>query len=254
MNGRLEINEPVTAVTVTEQPMTPMAMIDRAIASGANPDVLEKLLNLQERFEANQARKAFIENMSQAKAKFKPILKKNSGYKERYKYETLNDISDAVDAALSEFGFSYDWETEDLPNGLIRVTCVVTHEAGHSRKNSLSGNPKDTADAAANMNGLQRMGGAVTYLQRYTLKAALGVAASSDTDARTTIAEGSNTITPDEFIFIRQLIDDNGAITEKVLASVKAEALETMTQKQYREAVSKLQAWAKTKVQNAAAK
>ena len=227
--------------------VTPITMIEKALATGATPETLGKLLDLQERWEANQARKAFIAAMAQARAKFGPILKKNDGYASRYKYETLADVMAAVDGPLGDHGFSYDWITEDLEGGRIRVTCVVTHEAGHSRKNSLSGDPKETADAKANMNGFQRMGGAVTYLQRYTLKAALGIAADKDTDGSTRdkITEGSQTVTADEFIYLRQLIEDCGAVESKVLASVNAETLETMTQKQYREAVAKLQAWAK---------
>ena len=47
---------------------TPMAMIDRALASNASPETLERLLALQERWEASQARKAFDEAMANAKA------------------------------------------------------------------------------------------------------------------------------------------------------------------------------------------
>ncbi len=237
--------------------LTPLTMIDKALSSGATPETLEKLMSLQERWEENQARKAFIASMALARAKFGPILKRNDGYLSRYKYETLSDVMAAVDGPLGDHGFSYDWITEDVDGGRIRVTCVITHEAGHSRKNSLSGDPKETADAKANMNGFQRMGGAVTYLQRYTLKAALGIAADKDTDgaSRDKIVEGSQTVNADEFIYLRKLIEDCGAVEAKVLASVNAEALETMTQKQYREAVSKLQAWAKKQgTANAAAK
>jgi hypothetical protein len=233
--------------------LTPMTMIEKALASGATPETLEKLMSLQERWEAAQSRKAFISSMALARAKFGPILKTSEGYLNRYKHETLPDVMKAVDVPLGEHGFSYDWITEDIDKGCIRVTCVITHEQGHSRSNSLSGDPKDTADAKANMNGFQRMGGAVTYLQRYTLKAALGIAASVDTDGRSALIEGTNTITADEYQFIRDLINSSGADEVKVLASVKAADLTMMTQKQYREAVSKLQAWAKTQVKNATA-
>lgn len=234
----------------------PMAMIATALEKGASVETLEKLMNLQERWETNQSRKSFVAAMALARPKFLPILKTNDGYSNRYKYETLSDVMDAVDGPLGDHGFSYDWITDDIEGGRIRVTCVITHEDGFSRKNSLSGHPNDTADAKANMNAHQRMGGAVTYLQRYTLKAALGVAASLDTDgaSRQKIVEGSEPVTPDEFIFIRNLIEELGAIEEKVLASVAAKSLETMTQKQYREAVSKLQSWAKKRDSNATAK
>lgn len=219
----------------TAEIMTPMAMIDRALTSGATPETLEKLLTLQERWEATQARKAFIAGMALAKAKFAPILKTNDGYASRYKYETLTDVMDAIDGPLSEFGFSYDWVTEDLPDGKIRVTCVVTHEAGHSRRNSLSGDPKDTADAKANMNGLQRMGGAVTYLQRYTLKAALGVAASKDVDGKTA-ASNDPTISADQFTELMDLLDKSGSKEAAMLEFYGVKKVEDMTVKHFESA------------------
>lgn len=235
----------IPQVQPVTQAVTPLTMIERAIERGASPEMLEKLLDLQERFEANHARKDFISAMAAARTKFKPIIKKNEGYAKRYMYETLSDVMDAVDGALSENGFSYDWETEDLADGRIRVTCVVTHESGHSRRNSLSGRPEDTADAKANMNGHQRMGGAVTYLQRYTLKAALGIAASMDTDGQSDANAQAKSINADEYQFIGQLIEDTQSIEAKVLAFVKAESLETLTRAQYQMAVAALQKRAK---------
>lgn len=214
--------------------LNPMSMIDRALSSGASPETLEKLLMLQERWEAAQARKAFIESMSKAKAKFGPLLKKHDGYSSRYKYETLPDVITAVDDALRSEGFSYDWETEDMPDGRIRVTCVITHEQGHIRRNSLAGDPKDTADAKANMNGLQRMGGAVTYLQRYTLKAALGIAADTDTDGGAANAgDLSMAITAEQYQELRDLLEKSDSKEADMLAYVKAKDMESMTLKQY---------------------
>lgn len=215
--------------------MTPMAMIDRALMSGATPETLEKLLTLQERWEAAQARKAFISSMAAARTKFAPILKTNDGYSSRYKYETLTDVMDAVDGPLNEHGFSYDWITEDIEGGRIKVTCVITHEAGHSRRNSLSGDPKDTADAKANMNGLQRMGGAVTYLQRYTLKAALGVAASKDVDGKTA-ANNDPTINADQFTELMDLLDKSNSKESAMLEFYGVKKVEDMTVKNFESA------------------
>ena len=238
MTENAVIGLPRNVAPEASAPITPMAMIDRALASGATPETLEKLLTLQERWEANQARKAFIVSMASARAKFAPLLKKHDGYSSRYKYETLSDVMDAVDGPLGDNGISYDWVTEDLPDGRIRVTCVVTHEAGHSRSNSLSGDPKDTADAKANMNGLQRMGGAVTYLQRYTLKAALGISASEDTDGGVSDADLAMSITAEQFQELRDLLEQSGSKESDMLAYVKAKDMEGMNLKQYAKAKS----------------
>jgi len=186
--------------------ITPMEMLDKALSNGASPESLEKLMDLQERWEASVSRKAFVNDMALARAQFEPILKRESGYNNRYKYETLNDVVDAVRPALSEHGFSFDWVTEDLPENRIRVTCVITHKGGFERRNSLSGDPKETADEKANMNAFQRLGGAVTYLQRITLKAALGVAAEKDTDAGGGVSKKGMTVS-EEAAPLMELID-----------------------------------------------
>jgi hypothetical protein len=93
------------------------------------------------------------------------------------------------------------------------------------------------------------VGAAVTYGRRYLLTMIFNIAIGDDTDGNTRaeLIEGSNTITPDEFIFIRELIETHGADEALVLKAVNATDLETMTQKQYREAVSRLKAWVKKK-------
>ena len=50
----------------TIQAATPMDMIDRAVSSGASVEALEKLMVLQERWEANQGRKAFNQAIAAA--------------------------------------------------------------------------------------------------------------------------------------------------------------------------------------------
>ena len=56
--------------------LTPPEMLARALSAGADITVLERLMNLQERWEAAQARKAFDAAMAAAKAEI-PVIHKN---------------------------------------------------------------------------------------------------------------------------------------------------------------------------------
>ena len=49
----------LSAATITPASMNPMALIARAIDRGYDEARLEKLLDLQQRWEANEARKAY---------------------------------------------------------------------------------------------------------------------------------------------------------------------------------------------------
>ncbi len=54
----------------------PMQLLSMAVAQGADIDKLEKLMALQERWEANNARKEFDNAIAAAKSEIKPIVKK----------------------------------------------------------------------------------------------------------------------------------------------------------------------------------
>jgi hypothetical protein len=190
--------------------MTPMDMLDRAVSQGANIDVLERLMGLQERWEANQARRAFDEAMAFAKAEI-PVIAKSKKVdfttqkgRTNYQYEDLAIIARTIDPILTKYGLSYRFRTETTA-GTVTVTCIVSHRDGHSEENSLSG----AHDQSGNKNSIQAVGSTITYLQRYTLKAALGLAASHDDDggkADKPVDDGKK-ITEAQTSVIRELVE-----------------------------------------------
>jgi hypothetical protein len=157
--------------------VTPMDMLARAVDSGAGLDMVEKLMGLQERWEANQARKAFDEAISAAKAKIPPIERNAKGHNEK-RYANFAAIAKVVDPILSEHGLSYRFRTTQGER--ISVTCVLSHKSGHSEETTLSG-PADTSGAK---NAIQAIGSTLTYLQRYSLVQMLGLAADTDDDGK----------------------------------------------------------------------
>ena len=178
------MNETMQNVVQPGHDIVPMDLLNRAVASGVSPEVWEKLMGLHERWEANQARKAFDHALAAAKGEFGEIKKsKQVNFvtkmgRTNYSYEDLKDIERAVAPALSKYGLYYRWNTAVLPDKEIIVTCIVCHRDGHSIENSLPGAP----DNSGNKNSAQATGSVCTYLQRYTLKAALGLAAEEEDD------------------------------------------------------------------------
>lgn len=173
------------AIQILDHSPTPLDLIQRAVQSNATVDVMEKLMGLQERYERSEARKAFDSAISRAKAEIPVIRKGNlvdfSSAKGRthYSYEDLATIAATVDPILSKYGLSYRFRTNSDSKS-VTITCVLSHAAGHCEENSLYA----PHDPSGNKNPIQAVGSAVTYLQRYTLKAALGLAAAADDDAR----------------------------------------------------------------------
>lgn len=164
---------------VTNHPITPMDMLQIALEKGADLDQMTKLMDLQERWEANEARKAFVTSLNAFKANPPSVTKNKSvGFgKTSYDHATLDHVSGIVGKALSQHGISHRWDVQQ-DEGLIKVTCILTHALGHSVETAMQSH----ADTSGSKNPIQAIGSAVTYLQRYTLLAATGMAAGPDTD------------------------------------------------------------------------
>lgn len=160
--------------------VTPAAMIKAAIEQGTAIDQLSALLELQERWEAGEARKAYNRAVAAFKANPPRIHKDKqvSFGNTQYRHATLDHIVDAVTPALHEQGLSHRWEVRQ-DEGLISVACILSHEGGHFERVEMAG----PADSSGSKNKIQQVGSTVTYLQRYTLMAILGLAAGEDDDA-----------------------------------------------------------------------
>jgi hypothetical protein len=165
----------------------PGQLIALALEKGADPGTLEKLMDLQERWEAGNARKAYVLAMAGFKQEAPAVLIKgdkvdftSSRGRTHYNYANLGSIVQEITTILGKFGLSASWETSQDEKDNIIVTCHITHSAGHRESVTLRG----PADESGNKNRIQAVGSTVTYLQRYTLLAALGLATGEDDDGR----------------------------------------------------------------------
>lgn len=162
--------------------VTPMELLQMAMNQNADISKLEKLMELQLRWEANEAAKAFAAGMAAFKANPPEIVKNHRvayearGQKVAYTHATLDAVCDAVTEGLSKQGITHRWKVEQK-DGRIRVTCVLKLGI-HTEETTLESSPDDTGSK----NAIQALGSAVTYLQRYTLLAATGLAAKNGDD------------------------------------------------------------------------
>ena len=162
---------------------SPLASAAELVKADGNMDVdkLGKVLEMQERWDATQAKKAYVTAMSAFQAVAPKILKQKTGH--NCKYAGLSDIVSVIAPKLSEHGLSHTWVTEPSDKE-VKVTCKITHVLGHSETTSLSAAP----DTSGSKNSIQALGSTITYLQRYTLKAVLGLAEEDQDDD----GEGAN--------------------------------------------------------------
>lgn len=161
---------------------TPASLIQLAIQQGVDVEKLEKLLALQERWEANKSRKDFFEALSDFQSKC-PVITKNkkagftskTGGQVGYAYADLAQIINQIQEPLKNCGLSYRWEFSEAEKSII-VTCIITHRNGHKETTVMSA----AADTSGAKNEIQARGSTLTYLQRYTLIGALGIGTAQD--------------------------------------------------------------------------
>lgn len=167
---------------------TPMSILSAAVASGMAPEALGKLVDLAERMDAANARKAFADAMARFGAICPPVQRRTEnsqfqvtrdGRKVNRMYASLDDIAATVRKPLAECGLSYRWSNAVIHEGKLTITCVVSHELGHSESSSIT----LPTESRAGCSEAQKIGSVNTYAQRYSLVNALGLTScDEDTD------------------------------------------------------------------------
>ena len=164
---------------------SPLMLAAELVQKDGNMDVekLSKLLEVQERFDAIQAQKAYTKAMAAFKENPPEIIKdRHVQYRTQkgqtdYDHATLANVTTCINKALSGHGLTTSWATSQ-DNDSVKVTCKITHIMGHSENTSLSAPP----DLTGSKNAIQAIGSTVKYLQRYTLLALLGLATREQED------------------------------------------------------------------------
>ena len=163
------------------EPVSPLANAAQLCQTNEGMDVgkLKELLELQERWDATQAKKAYMVAMAEFKKDPPEILKDQTvKYKDvKYNHASLCNVTTCINKALSEHGLTASWLTSQ-DNGAVKVTCKIAHILGHSEETGLSAPP----DASGSKNPIQAIASTVSYLERYTLLALTGLATHDQDD------------------------------------------------------------------------
>lgn len=169
---------------------TPAHFVMAAIQRGDDLMKLEKLLELKERWDKGEAKKAYTAAMARFKLNPPTIIKdrrvgfeNNDGSWTGYSHASLAEVANKIAAALGAVGISHSWNVQHEA-GKIIVSCTLTHELGHSETVTM---PPALPDNSGKKNPIQQMASAVSYLERYSLLAITGLAAKDqDDDGRAT--------------------------------------------------------------------
>jgi len=220
---------------------SPAALMLKAMAGGLDLAKLEQFMLLQEKYEANQARKAYTEAMAAFKKnppeieKDKRVSYKTGAGTTEYNHASLGNVTQKINSALGEHGLSAAWTTEQSGTN-ITVTCKITHVMGHFESTSLSA----AADTSGRKNAIQALGSTISYLERYTILALTGLATHEmdDDGASSEVAY----IDDKQLSTLTDLLNDKGITSTRLLKYMGVDCLEKILAADYEKAVAAIKA------------
>jgi len=229
------------ALTTTNQnpnlDATPLALIQAAIEHKADPSYLSQLMDLQERFEKNEAAKGF----ASALARFQqacPIItrKRAAAFKgvHAYNYASLDDIMRVISPILADCGLSVSFSAGATPTDPPMLTATCRIRCGIHVETAECTLP---IPAEMRVNATQKMGAALSYAKRYALCAALNIVVSDeDNDA----GGLGDTISEEQAITLGDMVealpeDSQKAFSKWLTDSVGAPGLHSIPAKRYGE-------------------
>jgi len=167
-----------------------LAVISRA-ASDPTVDIdkLERLLAAQERVEANQARRQYIDAklamrpfLPEITMKGKITIKKEGRIIQETPFARFEDIHEAITPVLTEHGFDLSFQNSMAPDGKVRVTTILTHRSGHSEDTYFD----VPHDSSGSKNAVQAIGSSTSYGKRYGTLSILNIRVCGEDDNAST--------------------------------------------------------------------
>jgi len=233
---KFEKRNDIPSAVVISDSNSPAALTRLALTHGQSLEEIEKMLELQIKYEKNEARKAYHEAMAAFKLSPPKIDKdrhvhfSTSKGDVDYKHASLANVAEKINTALSIQGLSAGWKTEQQ-GGNITVTCTITHKLGHSESTLLSG----AADLTGSKNPIQAVGSTISYLQRYTLLALTGLA-THDMDDDGNSAGEVERINDQQFSSLVDMMNEVKADQAKFFKFFKIKKLDELPAKRFQEA------------------
>ncbi len=196
-------------LAVTPDTTNPLAMLHLALERGTDPNKLEKLMDLAERYKADRAAEEFNCAMNSAQ-QFMPVVVRDAANPHtNSRYARLENVQSVIRPVYTREGFSLTFgEEESKLEGCRRIICDVAHRGGCVRRYHLDC-PLDGAGIKGGQNktGIQGLGSTISYARRYLTLMIFNVTiANEDLDGNAQAELES--ITRADVVEIESLIDE----------------------------------------------
>lgn len=218
-----------------------MGMINRFVSDPSFDVIkLEKLMDLQQRVDNQNAQKAYAADFVRLKPNLPRVVSKSKNAQTNSKYAKLEDINDVIDPILEKYGFGTSTKIISQNDTSVTVRCEVLHRMGHVEFTQIS-MPLDDVGIAGKTNKTKphAIASTITYLKRIGICALLNISTGDDNDGNKDKGE-------DEYVSIEQaaeidvLITNKGAIKQNVLNFAGADDVRNIPLSKYQSIITNL--------------
>jgi len=238
-------DQPEKALTVQDNSAN--AVLIMAMEKNYTPELIEKMMDLNDRHEKTEARKAYFEAISAFKENPPEVLKDKENIQfskggKKAMYVSLGNLLKTVNPALGKHGLSVSFEIKQAEK-LVTVSCKLSHRMGHSETVTMEAPPDISGGNAKNP--IQQIKSTVTYLRAATFEAVTGLAATDDANFDDDgNAAGTEYITDKQKSTLVDMMNTFESPFEKVesrfLKTMQIESLDKLPESKFDAAVKKL--------------
>lgn len=210
---------------------TILSMIERVLANPDFPvDKLERLFDLYQKSQTEQARKAYYAAFSEMQPNLPVIEKKgeikNKAGQKQSGYPKWEDVVEQIQPVLADYGFGISFDPQ-VKDGVISVICILSHRDGYLTETRPYELPADTSGSK---NAVQAVGSSTSYAKRYTAFAKLNIVSRDPADGLDDDgvkgAAGAS-LNEEQLKAIRQLLSETNTKEEAFLHHItKTDSLE----------------------------
>lgn len=190
-------------------------MLALAVEKNLSIDMIERLMTLYREELTRRQKQEYDAAKARLQAEM-PVIEKNKVSKNKsgvimYTYADIDNVIGQTKEVVGKNGFSYDFE-EQQTGDKMKVTCVVTHEGGYTKRFDMESGLATRTDV---MSAPQQVAATMTFLKRHTYMNAFGITtADADVDAE---GDGAGNKPNDEQLRkIDELIGQSGLDREYV--------------------------------------
>lgn len=215
-----------------------------------DPVKMQALLDMQERLEEREAKKAFTEAFNSLQAEL-PVITKDGridhgdgttakgNKKLKTSFATYPNINRVCGPLMKKYGFTFSTSMETEASGAMVAVSTLEHVGGAARSTRF----RLTADATGGKNNQQGWGSSQQYGMRYNMIALLNIVseAKEDADNDGFPQKEDGPITKQQLAELEKLAKDGGADKAKFCEVMNVESMAAIPASRFEEAKKQLQ-------------